>query len=65
VGDISWAVAGEDPLDEQGPSVDGQTGVSVGHEDLRGVGGFDTSTNPRGPSSRQPETVNKAPGDYI
>ena len=64
VGDIGRAMAGQDPFNEQGPSVNGQTGVSVGHEDLRGVDGFDTSTNPRGPSLRQPGSVNNAPGDY-
>ena len=37
VGDIGGAVAGEDPLDQQPSSVNGEAGVSVGHEDLRGV----------------------------
>ena len=64
MGDIGRAVPGQDPLDQQSPSVDGEAGVSVGHEDLRGVVASDTSTNPRGPSSRQPGSVNNAPGDY-
>ena len=37
VGDIGGAVAGEDPLDQQPSSVNGEAGVTVTHEDLQVV----------------------------
>src|SRR3712207_5126738 len=38
MGDLCRTVSAEDALDEQRPSVDGQTGVSVSHEDPLGLG---------------------------
>ena len=64
MGDIGRAMAAEDALHQQRPSVNGQTSVSVSHEDPQGVDGLDTSTEPRGSSLRQPGFVNNAAGDY-
>ena len=64
MGDIGRAMAGQDPFNEQCSSVNGQTSVSVSHEDPQGVDGLDTSTEPRGSSLRQPGSVNNAAGRY-
>lgn len=53
------AAIGEDPLDEQLPAMNGQTGISVGQENLRVRGDLDISTRTGGsPFSQDPTDTN-------
>ena len=49
------AAIDHDPLDEHSPAMDSQTGISVGHENLRVRGDLDISTRTGGsPFSQAP-----------
>jgi hypothetical protein len=50
-GDVSdGSAASKDPFDQQDTTMNGQTSISVGHEDLRGLAETsDISTKPGGP----------------
>jgi hypothetical protein len=56
-----------DALDQQQPAVDVQTGITVGHEDLRTVGDLDITHRTRRSSSRQrpDRCVTNVPAEYI
>jgi hypothetical protein len=56
--------AGSDAFDEEPSAVKGQTGVTVGHEDLRCAVSPDTSTTPEVFVMIKPSRVNNAHEQY-